>query len=206
MPFQKFDVAKLERLNDPARFESLDPELMWYALGSPAPETIVEIGAGTGLFAARFAQMSPGAVVYAVDIEPAMIAWMAENRAEVTEGRMVPVRGTETGVPLATGVADLVVMINLHHELADPDATYGEALRLLREGGQVLLVDWSPIDTPKGPPQHIRASTATLEATLLGAGFCDVTSHAVLPWHSLLTASRPAPRRPRRSRTDAPAT
>ena len=204
MPFEKFDVAKLLRLNDPARFESLDPQLMWHALGSPSPRTIVEIGAGTGLFSARFASMSPGAIVYAVDTEPAMIAWMTENRSEVAEGRVVPVHSTETGVPLATGIADLVVMINLHHELADPDATYGEALRLLRQDGQVLLVDWLPIETPKGPPQTIRASTETLEATLYGAGFCGVLSHAVLPWHSLLTASRPDPRRAGRPCEDTP--
>lgn len=194
MPFEKFDVSKLERLNDPGRFESLDPELMWHALGDPAPKTIVEIGAGTGLFAARFARMASGSVVYAVDSHPKMVAWMTENRPEVADGRLVPVRSSETGVPLATGIADLVVMINVHHELADPDATYYEALRLLARGGQMLLVDWAPIDTPKGPPQRIRASSETLTATLQHAGFCDIEVHTGLPWHSLLTAHRPDPR------------
>lgn len=194
MPFEKFDVSKLERLNDPGRFESLDPDIMWHALGDPSPRTIVEIGAGTGLFAARFAHMAPGSKVYAVDSHPKMIAWMTENRTEVADGSLVPVRSSETGVPLATGIADLVVMINVHHELADPDATYSEALRLLVNGGRMLLVDWAPIDTPKGPPQRIRASSELLTATLRRAGFCDVEVHSGLPWHSLLTAHRPDPR------------
>lgn len=35
-PHLKFDVAKLERVNDPERFETLVPERMWDALGRPA--------------------------------------------------------------------------------------------------------------------------------------------------------------------------
>jgi len=33
MAHQKFDVSKIERLEDVARFESLDPDVMWAALG-----------------------------------------------------------------------------------------------------------------------------------------------------------------------------
>jgi hypothetical protein len=86
-------------------------------------------------------------------------------------------------------------MINLHHELADPDATYAEALRLLREGGQILVVDWAPTETTHGPPQRIRASQETLSATLTDAGFCEIETHDSLDWHSMLTACRPDPRK-----------
>ena len=127
MPHQKFDVAKLERLNDPARFADLDPTRMWDALGSPEPSALVEIGAGTGLFSARFAAMAPGATVYAVDVAPEMVAWMRENRPEVAAGRVVPVLAEETRIPLADALADIVVTINLHHELADGGAPFGLA-------------------------------------------------------------------------------
>ena len=45
---------------------------------------IVEIGAGTGLFAARFARMAPGAIVYAVDLEPAMVESLPSIGRDVT--------------------------------------------------------------------------------------------------------------------------
>jgi len=194
---QKFDMAKLERLNDPGRFDTMIPEVMWGALGAPSPEVIVEIGAGTGLFAERFSQLAPHATVYAVDMAPEMVAWMTEHRAgavseDAHSQRLVALLSTETAVPLADGTADLVVMLNVHHELANPAATYAEAYRLLRPGGQVLVVDWATHETPKGPPQAIRASVAVLEATLSGAGFSDIESHPGLVWHSLMTARRPA--------------
>lgn len=194
MAHMKFDVTKLERLNDEGRFEQLDPERMWEALGRPHPAAIVEIGAGTGLFSARFAAMAPGAVVYAVDMDERMVTWMREHRPEVAAGRIVPVLAEETRVPLPDGVADLAVTINVHHEFIRPDATYAEAFRLLRPGGRILAVDWLPGDSPKGPPQPMRVSPEDLAGFLARAGFGDVTVHPPLPWHSLVTAAKDASR------------
>lgn len=191
MPHEKFDTAKLERLNDPGRFDSLDPVRMWDAIGMPAPREIVEIGAGTGLFASRFAALAPDAVVYAADVEPVMVGWMRANRPEVAAGRVVPVLSTETRVPLDDGIADVAVMINLHHELADPSVTYAEAYRLLRGGGTLLVVDWAPGETEHGPSQAIRASAEILAATIEAAGFTAVTVHRRLKWHSMLTGLKP---------------
>ena len=196
MAHLKFDLSKLERLNDPGRFDTMDPAVMWDALGHPSPRVIVEIGAGTGLFAEKFAQLAPEAIVYAVDMAPEMVAWMTENRRDArgvdgAEPRLVPMLSTETSVPLGDGVADLVAMLNVHHELAEPAATYAEAFRLLAPGGQVLVVDWAPKETPKGPPLAIRATVAALDEVLEASGFCDVVAHEGLEWHSLLTARRP---------------
>lgn len=191
MPHEKFDVSKLERLNDPARFEYLDPDAMWAALGSPRPSNIVEIGAGTGVFACRFAELAPEAEVYAVDVEPAMVRWMLENCALSACGRLHPMLSRETVVPLPTGESDLVVMINLHHELADPPATYAEALRLLRIGGQLLVADWAP-GAQGGPPSHVRVDAEQIARVASRVGFESVETHDTLPYHSLVTARKPA--------------
>jgi len=190
---QTFDVAKLERLNDPERFDTLMPDVMWRAIGSPCPTTIVEIGAGTGLFSAEFTHYAPGAVIHAVDTEPLMLQWMRDHRPEVAEGRIVPVLSTEERVPLADGVADVVVMINLHHELAVPDAIYSEAARILKPGGRLLVVDWAARETPRGPALHIRVTATALETFLMRAGFVDVdVTETELPWHVMATGTKPS--------------
>jgi SAM-dependent methyltransferase len=189
----KFDMAKLERLNDPGRFDSLPPDVFVAALGGlDDVSAIVEIGAGTGLFAAAFAGRLPHATVYAADTADEMLEWMREHRPEVADGRIVLVKAEETGIPLADGIADAVYMINLHHELVDPPASYAEALRLLKPGGRLLVVDWAPRETPKGPPQEVRVSGETLAALLGDAGFTDVTTDEdTLAWHLIATAVRP---------------
>lgn len=187
----KFDVAKLEKLNDPGRLEELDPERMWAALGNPDPAVIVDIGAGTGLFSAAFAKLAPGSTVYAVDTEDVMLDWMREHRAEVANGRVVLVKSEESKVPLPDDFAGLVAMINVAHEFDDPAATYADVFRLTKPSGQVLLVDWRPGESPKGPPQEVRVPAEGLMTLLERAGFVHLRSHPGLPWASLITAEKP---------------
>jgi len=191
MPHEKFSIAHLDRLNDPARLEYLPPELMWEALGNPSPATIVDIGAGTGLFACRFAELAPAATVYAADIEPAAVRWMHEHRPESLCARLQPLLAAESAIPLPTGEADLVVMINLHHELIDPIASYREAIRLTRIGGQLLVADWAPNDIEMGPPQTVRASAEQIADVAGTVGFDRITVHPPLRYHSLVTAYKP---------------
>ncbi len=193
MAHLKFDMARLERLNDPGRFDSLPPEIFFSVLGGlDDARTIVEIGAGTGLFAAAFARRAPEAIVYAADTAVEMLDWMRVNRHEVAQGRISPVKAEETSVPLGDGIADVVYMINIHHELADPPASYAEALRLLKPGGRLLVVDWALRDTPKGPPQEVRVSGEDLAALLRDAGFVGVAiDETTLVWHLIATATRP---------------
>jgi len=192
VPHEKFDIAKLERLNDVARFQDLDPELMWAAASTPDARTIVEIGAGTGLFTCRFAELAPKAEFYAVDVEPAMIRWMFQHRPAALSGRVHPLLAEETKVPLPTGEADLALMLNVHHELADPRSSYSEVLRLLRIDGTLLIADWLPGDTGSGPPQAVRTSAEQIAEILSSVGFYEITSHEGLPHHSLLTARKAA--------------
>jgi ubiquinone/menaquinone biosynthesis C-methylase UbiE len=190
-PHLKFDVAKLERLNDPGRFDSLPPQEMWAAFDIAVESTVIEIGAGTGLFASAFTRIDPALRVFATDIEPVMIEWMREHLPEVLEGRIVPLLAEESRVPLDDEMVDGAYMINLHHELADPDASYREAARLLKPGGRILVVDWLDRETPKGPPMQVRASAVRLREHLLAAGFDDVEVHASLEMHSMLSATKP---------------
>jgi SAM-dependent methyltransferase len=191
MAHQKFDISQLERLNDEARFEYLPPDALWQAVARPDAHTIVEIGAGTGLFACRFAELCPEADIYAIDIEPAAVRWMLRNRPLSICGRLHPLLGQETVVPLPTGEADVVVMINLHHELADPIASYREALRVLAIGGRLMVADWAPGAVPGGPPDEIRSSAERISEVVSAVGFSAIEIHPDLPRHTLITAEKP---------------
>jgi len=193
VPHMKFDIAKIARLDDVGRFDDLDPGVMWQALGSPRPAAIVDIGAGTGMFARRFAALAPEATVFAVDTEQRMLDWIAEHPDPAIDDRLRLVLSKETVVPLPDDSAGLVVMINLHHELADPRATYREALRLLRAAGQLLVVDWARTEMQGGPPQHVRATSGEIVAMLEAVGFREAKAHEGLPKHSLVTAVKIVP-------------
>ena len=189
-PF-KFDPAKTAKLDDPGRFDDLRPDVMWDALGLSDPRAIVDVGAGTGLFSERFAGLAPHAIVYAVDSSAAMLEWLRAHRSALVEsGRIVPVLSTETTVPLPDAIADAAIMINVHHELEEPLPSYREAYRILAPSGRLLVADWAPRATRKGPPLAVRVTPGRLEELLTAAGFRDVREHEGLPNHTLVTATR----------------
>jgi ubiquinone/menaquinone biosynthesis C-methylase UbiE len=192
MDDRKFDPARAERLNDPARLERLDPGVMWAAAAIADPLSIVDIGAGTGLLSAAFARLAPRATVYATDLSDEMLAWMTAHLPDDVANRLVPLRSGESAVPLPDGVADLVTMVALYHELDDPEASLVEARRLLHSGGRLLIVDWRREEgATMGPPLAHRVAVGVIMEAVREAGFCDVASHEVLADFSAVTATRP---------------
>jgi ubiquinone/menaquinone biosynthesis C-methylase UbiE len=81
-------------------------------------------------------------------------------------------------------------MINLHHELEQPQKILDEARRLLTKGGKLLIIDWKKEETPEGPPIEIRVTEETIESQMLSAGFRDIVKYAVLPYHHFLVGEK----------------
>jgi ubiquinone/menaquinone biosynthesis C-methylase UbiE len=188
---RKFDPARAARLNDPTRLELLVPEIMWSAAAVAGPHVIVDIGAGSGLVSVAFARLAPDATVYAADVSAEMLAYLVAHLPDDVGGRVVPVLSEEAHVPLGDGIADLVTMVTLYHELNDPVATLRDAQRLLAPGGRLLVVDWAKEQTLSGPPMAHRVAGVEIAASLAAAGFGDVEMHEALRGFSVVTATRP---------------
>lgn len=187
----RFNPAKLDRLNDVGRLDDLIPNVMWAAFGVPDARDVVEVGAGTGMFAREFvARMVADGVLHAVDSEPVMLEWMSEHLPCDPGNHIDVVAADALSIPLADESADIVYSINLHHELDNPEAMLAEAKRLLRPGGVVAIVDWKREATPKGPPLEHRVGTTELVRQMISAGFADVTVHDVLSYHDVVTGRR----------------
>jgi len=187
---RKFDPKKLAKLNDPKRLEYLNPDLIWEKAGLKNPSVLIDIGAGTGFFALLFSAKMKKGTVYACDISDEMLSWLEEHLPPESKGRVIPVKMEESSVPLPADMADLVYMINLHHELEEPLRIIREALRLLTRGGKLLIIDWKKEKTPEGPPVEIRVTEETIESQMLKAGFRDIMKHTVLPYHYLLVGEK----------------
>jgi SAM-dependent methyltransferase len=101
------------------------------------PDTIIEIGAGTG---ANFRYYRPGTTVVAIEPNPAMHHRLGRNARHagidlVLESRRAEDTGLETAsVPVV--VATLVLCT-----VADQEAAIAEILRILAPDGRLLLVE-----------------------------------------------------------------
>jgi SAM-dependent methyltransferase len=100
---------------------------------SPSPEmTVVDIGAGTGAFAAAFSDWF-GLSVVAVEPSAAM-------RAQIPHRPGIrAVQGDAAAIPLPDGAADAVWLSLVLHHIPDLEAAAREFRRVLRPGAPVLI-------------------------------------------------------------------
>jgi len=187
---KKFDAKKLDKLNDPRRLKFQSPDLIWDRLNLQSPRVLVEIGAGTGFFALPFSKKMNGGRLYACDVSSEMIAWMEKNIALNHREAIVPLEMVENKVPLPGGIADLVYMINVHHELEAPAVLLAEAGRLLKAGGKLAIIDWKKEEAPVGPRASRRVSEEVVRKQVLAAGFSNLDLADVLPYHYFLIAAK----------------
>ena len=185
----KFDPKKLQRLNDPDRLKDIPPDFIQDKLNLEKAEVLVEIGAGTAFFSKVFLETFAAGTVYACDMSEIMIRWM-EAHVVPKHPDIVPVKSTESFIPLDDSLADLVFMINLHHELEDPARMLEEAHRLLKPGGKIFIVDWLKKEMAEGPPLEMRYLSRDVKAQLIQAGFDNVRDDNGLAKHFLVVGEK----------------
>lgn len=114
---------------------------------SNGPETVLDLGCGTGALAIPIAQRLGSARVVAVDGDPDVLDI---GRSKPGGDLVEWVEGYADDVPLDDGTVDSVVTsLVLHHlPLHSKLAALIEARRVLRPDGQLVLADWAKPQDP----------------------------------------------------------
>ena len=182
---KKFDPKNLNKLNNADRLKDLPPHLIWDHTGLDSAETILDIGAGTGLFSIQFSSYAKR--IYACDISEQMIDWIEENVCP-QYSNIVAIKMDESAVPLDGNIADVALMFNVYHELDEPLTMLAECRRLLKDGGRICIADWKKGSMAEGPPMHHRYMSSEVEEQIQGAGFTGVKISEELDKHFLINA------------------
>ncbi len=165
--------------DDPQRDAWQKPHEVITALAL-APDTVVaDIGAGTGYFSVRLANMLPKGRMYAVDIEPDMVRYLAERAKREKRANMVAVAG-EPGDPKLPSKVDLVLMVDVYHHVDDRVDYFRRLREALNPGARIAIIDFLP-DAPEGPPKAARIPAERVVAEMKSAGFTLAQEHRFLP-------------------------
>jgi len=134
----------LERIE---REEEERPTLVLEALGLQGGETVVDFGAGSGYYTFRLAKLvgSRGTVL-AVDIEPKMLEFIRQRAVRENLLNVGLVQSTETDPKLPKGRVDLVLLVDVYHELSFPFEVMSKIRDALKPRGRVVLVEFREED------------------------------------------------------------
>jgi len=195
---EKFDPAHADRLEDPQRLVELPPENVVSLLALTGAETVVDYGAGTGLYTVHIAAALPHGRVLAVDEHAGLLDFIDAKLAAagVPAQRVLKVHTDQNDVQLDDGAADRVFLLNvLHHVWDEPDALR-EMVRVLAPGGWLVVIDYAQMERPVGPANDHVLSLEDARATVAGMGLREVSVHepgSVGRYQIAIVAEKPGP-------------
>lgn len=137
----------------------LNPEQILDKLELEENMTAAEFGCGSGGFAIPLAKRLKDGLVNAIDIQQEPLSALKsrcqmENiiNIRIIKGDLEKTEGSSLG----PGSVDLVFIVNVLFQAEDKNAIITEAVRVLREGGKLLVIDWKP-KASQGPEKGVLA-------------------------------------------------
>jgi predicted methyltransferase len=176
--------------DDPKRDAWQKPHEVIQALALKPDAVVADIGAGTGYFAARLARMLPNGKVYAVDVEPDMVKYLAERAGKEKLVNLIALAGTADDA-LLPEKADVILLVDVYHHIDRRDRYFRRLRESLKPGGRLAVIDFR-MDSPAGPPRSARIAPERVVAELKAAGYSLSQEHGFLPRQYFLVF-RPAP-------------
>jgi len=182
-------AAWLER---PEREQEEAPGKAIAALGIRPGDAVADIGAGSGYYTLRLADaVGPRGRVYATDIQPQMLALIKTKLDGVSPGNVELILGTETDTRLPAAAVDTALMVDVYHELAQPQTFLRSLKRALKPDGRLVLIEFRKEDpsVPIRAEHKMSVREARMELEAEGFRFDRVVD--VLPWQHILIFRRP---------------
>ena len=106
-------------------------------------QTVADLGCGSGYYSRRMATaVGPEGTVFAVDIQPEMLRILRELAAREGISNIVPVQSQEDDPYLPEGEIDWILLVDVYHELQQPEPMLAAMREALAPGGRIALVEY----------------------------------------------------------------
>lgn len=135
-------TGDLSIFDSPGRDKRLQIERVMDILGITQGKTVADIGAGSGWFTVRAARrVGDTGMVYAVDINPKSIGYIAERAQKEKLNNVKTILGKADDPLLPAGAVVAVLVLKTYHEVAEPVALLRNLRGALRPGARVGIID-----------------------------------------------------------------
>ncbi len=172
------------------RVEQEQPKKMLDALKIEEGQTIADVGAGVGYHSLMISKrVGPNGTVYATDVQPEMLAMLKERAEKAGARNIKPVLVTQENPGLPEGKIDLILMVDVYHEISDPDAALRGFFSALKPGGRLVLVEYRE-ETYWIKPDH-RLGVEQARKEVEPEGFTFDESLEFLPWQHIMIFEKP---------------
>ncbi len=174
-------------LEDPKRDAYQKPQEVMMALGLKPGEVIADIGAGSGYFTFRLAlHVGDKGKVYAVDVSPDMILHINRRAREMKTTNVVSILADPDDPLLPDGSVNRFFFCDSWHHIDNQTKYLSLMRRMLKPGGEIVMIDFHKKDLPVGPPMQMKIARDDLIKQMEANGFRLAKEHTFLPYQYFL--------------------
>ena len=124
--------------------------------------------------------------VLAVDVQDEMLQTLKQRASAQKIANVQVIKASETDPHLPAGTVDLVLMVDVYHELAYPYEVMQRVRDSLKPGGRVAFVEYREED-PAVPIKEVhKMSVAQLDKEMAAVGLVPVRRIETLPLQHIL--------------------
>ena len=161
-------------MDAPSGLTFVDPSAIVKQLSIVSGSTVADFGCGSGYFSFEFARhVGAEGVVHALDVLPSALEAVASRAKTLGISNIITKRVNlerEQGSGLGAESVDWVVLKDMLFQNQKKDAILHEVARVLKPGGQALIMEWNPREAMVGPEQHLRISPERVKELAVSAG------------------------------------
>lgn len=180
-----------EWLERPTRENAELPDRLVQNMDLRASDVVADIGAGTGYFTFRIASRVRSGRVYAVDIQPQMLADIQARRDSLGMRNVETVLGTEKTPNLPAQSIDVALMVAAYHEFYYPWEMMTSIVEALKPGGKVILIEYRGEDETLEVNRLHRLTQAQARRELEAVGLVFRYSRDILPQQHFMVFEKP---------------
>ena len=179
--------AYIAMLENPQRDAEQKPDEVIAALGLKAGETLADIGAGSGYFTFRFARkVGDSGRVFAVDINSDMIIYMNRYIREKKVKNVTTILSAPDDPLLQDSSINRFFICDTWHHIQNRPQYIALMKKMLKPGGQIVIVDYKKKQLPVGPPPEMKLGRREVVGEMEGNGFKLAKEHTFLPYQYFL--------------------
>lgn len=175
----------LEHLDSAERDQYQKPAQVIEALGLKPGMAVADLGSGSGYFTRRFIEaVTDRGMVYAVDVEPEMLAYAKESIVHMHvpySVEFILARPDSPKLPYES--VDLIFVCNTIHHLEERSTYFRNVRTSLKPNGRIAIIDFYP-DERSGdlgfPKRHLVSREQVLHE-MTAAGYRLGQEHTFLP-------------------------
>jgi ubiquinone/menaquinone biosynthesis C-methylase UbiE len=166
------------------------PEHVLDVLRIGAGQTVADVGCGTGYFTVRLARrVGDRGKVIATDLQQEMLDLLQKRLRAAGIGNVVARLATAEDAALPPNAIDLVLLVDVYHEVPNPPRTLAQIKTSLAPRGRLALVEYRAEDpNVRIKPEH-KTTLAQLKRELEANGWSFVSSDESLPEQRIVVFS-----------------